>query len=696
MTDQSLKLASEFPPADYAAWRKLADAALNGAPFDKKLVTHLRDGFDVQPIYTADDLDGDIAQIHPTLIATNSQLAADARTSAGANATVAATGWDIRQLHAHPAPKTVNDAILEDLESGVTSILLRLDHAARFGRGPDAPDGDDAGLGGVMIYKLDDLNHTLNGVYTNLAPIALDAGAATIPCAALLAARMAREDDVSDATPAFNLDPIGTYVAEGFCPTDLATALKQAGSFARAIGTKFPHATAITVNSTPWYNAGATDSRELAIALATGLAYFRAMVDAGMEDAKAATSITFTTAIGTDFFAGIAKLRALRLMWRRILQASGIEGCAITLNAVSAEQIISKVDPWVNMLRTTVTSFAAGLGGADSVVCLPYDHAIGLPDGFSRRIARNTQLILQEESNVHRVIDPAGGAWFIENLTRDLAQNAWRKFQEIETAGGIITAIENGTLTDDIATSWHARADRLATRRDPLTGVSEFPNIDEAAVACDVPDISALRAAVQNRPGTPDTNIGTDFNDLVTAAAKGASIKQLFDALYGDLASAKRMAPLPRHRLSEAFEANRLRASAHTQETGKPPQIFLCNIGKVADHTARAMFARNFFGAGGIETLANNGFATGHDAANAFRQSGAKIAIICGSDTQYAEHAAEMAKALNAAGASKIYLAGHPGDNRAAFEAAGISEFIFVGSDVVALTTAVLDHLGVK
>lgn len=684
MTDQSLKLASEFPPADYAAWRKLAETALNGAPFDKKLVTHLRDGFDVQPIYTADDLDGATAQIHDGLVATSKQLPAGDDTGA--------TGWDIRQLHAHPAPKTVNDAILEDLENGVTSVLLRLDHAARFGNGPS---GDDAGLGGVMIYNLDDLNSALNGVYTNLAPIALDGGAAAIPFAALLAARMGHEDNAADAAPAFNLDPIGTLASEGYCPTNIEDALEQTASFAHSIAAKLPNATAVNVNSTCWFNAGATDSMELAIALATGLAYFRALVKAGMDGTRAAANITFTTAIGTDFFAGIAKLRALRLMWRRILQASGLENGPVTITAISADQIMTKVDPWVNMLRTTVTSFAAGLGGADSVVCLPYDHAIGLPDSFSRRIARNTQLILQEESNVHRVIDPAGGSWFIENLTRDLAQNAWQKFQEIEGNGGITNAVENGSLAREIADLWQKRENRLATRRDPLTGVSEFPNIEEAAVTCELPDIAALRATATSRPTPSLGAIGHGFADLVTTATKGANIAQLFAALYGD-ATPTRITPLAQHRLSESFEGNRRRASAHQQETGKAPQIFLCNIGRVAEHTARASFSRNFFGAGGIEAIANNGFATGHDAANAFGESGAKIAIICGSDTQYAEHAAEMAKALKAAGASRIFLAGHPGDNRAAFEAAGIDDFIFMGSDVIATTTATLDHLGVK
>ncbi len=684
MTDQSLKLASEFPPADYAAWRKLAEAALNGAPFDKKLVTHMRDGFDVQPIYTADDLDGDTAQIHDGLIATHQKLPTGDDTKE--------TGWDIRQLHAHPAPKAVNSAILEDLENGVTSVLLRLDHAARFG---NTASGDDAGLGGIMIYNLEDLKQVLAGVYTNLAPVALDGGAAALPFAALLAARITQDDDSKDAAPAFNLDPIGTLAREGYCPTNIEDALEQTASFAQTVSTNFPHATAVTVNSTCWYNAGATDSMELAIALATGLAYFRALVKGGMDGAKAAASITFTTAIGADFFAGIAKLRALRLMWRRVLQASGVENGPVCITAISADQIMTKVDPWVNMLRTTVTSFAAGLGGADSVVCLPYDHTIGLPDSFSRRIARNTQLILQEESNVHQVIDPAGGSWFIENLTRDLALNAWQKFQEIEGKGGIVSTVENGSLAREIADQWQKRESRVATRRDPLTGVSEFPNIDEAAVTCEAPDIAALRADATARQSAASDDIGHDFADLVKAAENGASIAQLFNALYHD-ATPTRITPLAQHRLSEAFEGNRRRASAHKQETGTAPQIFLCNIGRVAEHTARASFSRNFFGAGGIEAISNNGFAKGHDATNAFGDSGAKIAIICGSDTQYAEHAAEMAKALKAAGARRIYLAGHPGDNRAAFEAAGIDDFIFVGSDVVATTTAVLDHLGVK
>jgi methylmalonyl-CoA mutase len=687
MTDQSLKLASEFPPADYAAWRALAEAALKGAPFDKKLVTRAADGFDIQPIYSAQTIAPDLADLHGELIAGLKDADdADAR------------GWDIRQLHAHPDPKALNAAILDDLENGATSILLRLDQAARTGGDAGA---DDAGINGAMIYDLADLKTALAEVYLDLAPISLDGGSASLAVSALICAYL-EETQTRNAQIGFGHDPIGSLATEGTSPTDIPAALENAASFARWVAQNHPASTALNVNTTPYYNAGATDGTELAIALATGTTYLRALTEAGMNVAAAAGTIEFTVAIGTDFFAGIAKLRALRVMWQRILSASGAPEADITINAISAEHVLSKVDPWVNMLRTTVTSFAAGLGGANSVICLPYDHVIGLPDGFARRIARNTQLILQEESNVHRVLDPAGGSWFIESLTDQLAKTAWQRFQKFEREGGIASALENGSLATEIDAAWHSRANRLATRRDPLTGVSEFPNLDEKPVTCEAPDIGALRKAAQAKPETCHDEIGTEFADLVSAARKGATIKQLHSALYGRVAQvngstkAVQIAPLPAHRLAEAFEELRERADAHKPATGKFPQIFQANIGKVADHTARAMFARNFFGAGGIEAITNNGFGDAHVMADAFGQSGAKIAVICGSDTQYVEHAAAFAQALKAAGASRIYLAGHPGDNRAAFEKAGIDDFIHIGADLVQVCGTVLDHLGVK
>ncbi|RCK30800.1 methylmalonyl-CoA mutase family protein [Thalassospira lucentensis] len=675
MTDP-LKLASEFPSADYAAWRTLAEEALKGASFEKKLVTKTLDGFALQPLYTKGDQDADTRLIHDVLSA-----------SVEPRETVA--GWDIRQLHTHPDPIVTNAAILDDLENGATSILLKLDAAARKGR--EISSGE-VGVDGIAIHCLADLECALSDVYTNLATIALDGGAAAIPAAAMLAARMTDEDGASEAAPAFNIDPIGTLASTGTLPCSTDDALRQTANITAELIDLFPMGTAISVNGAPYYNAGATDGQELACLLASGVAYLRALTDTGMAVDQAAGAMAFNVAIGTDFFAGIAKLRALRLMWTRILAASGAEDASISINAVSAEMAMSKVDPWVNMLRTTVTSFAAGLGGADSVVCLPYDHLIGLPDGFTRRIARNTQLILQEESNVHRVIDPAGGAWFIENMTRDLAKAAWAKFQSLEASGGIVAALANGSLKKDIEAVWHTREERVANRRDPLTGVSEFPNISETKVTCDAPDLDAIQTNGKARQTKYTETVGATLSSLMEAARKGATIGHMYTDLYGTSAATTVPALTP-HRLSEPYETLRKRADGYKTKTGTFPQIFLANLGKVAQHTARAMFARNFFEAGGIEAITNTGFADAKSVAKAFTASGAKIAVICGSDPQYGDMAADVARTLKTAGASLVYLAGHPGDARAGYEAAGIDDFIYVGTDVPDICRTAMDHL---
>ena len=682
MSDQNLKLASEFPEVTYDTWRGLAEEALKGASFEKKLVTLSADGFKINPLYSLDDLSDTTASIHDAMVAS-------AAIKTGKVAEKA--GWDIRQWHAHPDPKVTNAAILEDLENGATSIHLVLDDSVRNGAGASAPN---AGETGVMLYTLADVGVTLNGVLPTLAPVSVEGGQAAIVAGALVAAHC--EQDAGAALIEFNYDPIGTLAASGTLPVSAEMALQQAAEFARDIAARFPKSTALNVNSSHWFNAGATDATELAIALATATTYLRALTDAGMEVATAAKSLTFTAAVGTDFFTGIAKLRALRLTWMRVLQACDASAVPVTINAISAEHVLSKVDPWVNMLRTTVTSFAAGVGGADSVISLPFDHLLGLPDSFSRRVARNTQLILEEESNVHRVLDPAGGSSYVENLTRELAEAAWKKFQAIEAEGGIVPKVLDGSLAAEIAQMWQTREKRLATRRDPLTGVSEFPNVDEAPVTPVVPDLARLREDAIKRQSQTAGTIGSSFTDLTAAAKAGANIQQLFAAVYGKGERAVQITPLPQHRLAEDFEALRERATAHQQAHGQLPQIFLANIGRVAEHTARATFARNFFEAGGIKAVTNNGFSETEELVAAFKNSGTCVAVICGSDRQYDELAISFAQALKAAGAARLYLAGNPGEKREALQNAGIDDFVFMGGNVMDVCTTTLEILGVK
>src|SRR5262245_58964781 len=348
--------------------------------------------------------------------------------------------------------------------------------------------------------------------------------------------------------------------------------------------------------------------------------------------------IFFRLAADADQFLTLAKFRALRKLWARVAEACGLEPQPIFIKAETAWRMMTRCDPHVNMLRTTIAAFSAGLGGADAISVLPFTQAIGLPDGFARRIARNTQLILLEESNLAKVGDPAAGSGGMEDLTQKLCGVAWGLFQEIEAAGGAAAALERGLIQDKVAAVRAEREKAVAHRKDALTGVSEFPNIHEGPAA--VLDVARV---------------------------------------------ASRLQPLlPQIRLAEPFELLRDVSDRILAATGSRPKVFLANLGTLAEFTARATFAKNFFEAGGIEAVGSDGIKSRDDTATGFRNSGAKLACLCSSDEVYAQEAADAAQALAAAGAKHLYLAGRPRDADA-LKSTGIGTFIFTGCDALAV-----------
>ncbi len=671
--DAETIFAAEFPPATREQWRVLVDKGLKGAPFEKRLVTRLYEGIAVQPLYTAEDWP---AAGDPSGLPGFAPF-----TRGGHAAGPGPDGWDILTEHDASDPRAANAAILTDLLRGATAIRLRLDR-------PDSP--------GIAIDRLDDLDRALADVYPEMVPLSLEAGVDAVSSAALLAALWRRRSVTPDkARGAFNADPIGTLAATGALPGSLEAALADMATLAAWTAGNFPHVTAVGVDSSPWHDAGATESQDLAAAMATGVAYLRALTDpggaAGLDIDTACRQIAFTLSVGCDQFLSIAKLRAARRLWGRIAEASGAseQARAMHLTARTARRIMARRDPWVNMLRTTVAGFAAGVGGADAVLVLPFDAALGESDDFARRIARNSQILLKEESSLARVADPAGGSWYVETLTEQLAQAAWAEFQDIERRGGIAAVLADGSLARAIAGSWAQREANIARRKDPLTGVSEFPNLLEQPVVRPSPvprghDGAAVAPAA----------VGSgSLDDLVEAATGGATRTGLTAALaWGTPA---RVEPLPRHRLHEPFEALRDAADRHKRTQGAWPSVFLANIGPVAQHTARATYAKNVFEAGGIQALGNNGFPDAESVAAAFRASGARIAVLCGSDALYEAHAGPFAQALKAAGVEHLFLAGNPGDRRADLTAAGIDEFVSVGCDVLSVLRATLARLGV-
>jgi len=502
------------------------------------------------------------------------------------------------------------------------------------------------------VSSTDDLDRLLDGVYLELAPIAFETGAGFVESAGWLAELWARRGvGGAEVSGSLGADPLGTLARDGSISGGLDAAMTSLGLLAASTVAETPNVRAAAIDVGCYAEAGATPAEQLAALLATGAAYLRAMEAAGVEVPLAASQIEARLVVDADFFSGIALCRAARRVWAALLAECGVpeDDRGLRLQVRTAARVMTERDPWVNLLRVASGTFAAALGGADGIMALPFDAELGLPDDLGRRLARNTHLLLQEESHVGRVLDPAGGSWYVETVTEELATAAWTLFAGIESDGGMARVLVNDSFAERLDLAWAVRRTAIASRKVAVTGVSEFPLLTEAPVRR------------EPRPAPPPAD----------------------------------EAGLPIRRDAQDFEHLRHAADAYRSTSGAWPQVFLANLGPIAVHTTRATWARNFFESGGIEALGSEGFVDASAAAAAFSSSGASIACLCSSDATYAELAGVTAKALKAAGASRVYLAGNPGDARAAYQSAGVDEFVHIGVDVVESLTRAQQIIGV-
>ncbi|QGZ95542.1 methylmalonyl-CoA mutase family protein [Terricaulis silvestris] len=609
-SDKTLQLGE---PADEADWRALVEQGLKGAAWSR-LVGKTADGIPLEPLYrepnmhTAEDVSG-------------MPGAAPFVRGAGAGA------WTIRQAFGHPDPARTNDEILADLQGGVGAIELVID-----------PHGKK----GVAIRDEADFDLVLAGVVLEAAPVSLDAGGQR--AAEWLAGK---HKGVAAPGTAYNVDPIGTLMRTGEMDR---YGLLEAALFAARIRATTPAATAIRVDARQVHEAGGTEAQEIATALSCGVEYLRSMTSEALtvqrlaiEDAGA--SIAFAMAVGPDVLIEAAKLRALRLCWARVLEASGASPAARAahIHAFTSRRMMTRYDAWTNILRVSTAAFAAAVGGADDITTYPLTDALGLPTPFSRRVARNTQHVLLEECRLGHVADPAGGSWFVEKLTRDLADNAWAIMQQIEARGGIVAALQAGLPQDMVATARTERQRAIATRRETITGVTDYPLLDAAMPATEP------RAFFSAKP-TPEPPPDLKF------------------------------APLAPIRWAAPFEALRGRA-----ETGSArPAVFFANLATLAEFAPRAQWSRNLLASGGVGSIGpEEAHATMETLIDALRLTKACVAIITGTDARYAEHAENAAQRLKAAGADWVLLAGKPGENEAKWRAAGVDQFVFAGQDAI-------------
>jgi methylmalonyl-CoA mutase len=589
----SLELAAEFPPASAEQWQELVRGVLakSGASADQ-LTTTTYDGIRIAPLYTAADQTGftGLPGVAP--------FVRGARPEGNIS-----TGWDVRTRHSGSDAAAINKAILTDLENGVTSLWLAV-----------APEALPAALDEVLL---------------DLAPVVLDGTEAAAD--AFLA--LTEQRGIPDSAVIGNLgfDPLGQAARTG-SPADMSVAAVTRHA------QRYPRLRTMVVDALPYHEAGGSDAQELGASIATALAYLRALTEAGLSVEVAARQLEFRYALTADQFAGIAKLRAARRLWARVGEVLGV-ATPQRQHAVSSSVMLTRRDPWVNMLRGTIACFAAAIGGADAITVAPFDAAVGADTGFSRRVARNTQSILLDESHVAGVIDPAGGSWYLESRTDELARRAWDVFTELERGGGIEAELASGAFAQRLARTWDERTANIATRTDPITGVSEFPNLTEKPLD---------RAPLPERP----------------------------------------TGGLPVHRYAEDYEELRDRSDAILAQTDARPTVFLATIGSIAAHTARSGFAGNLLQSGGIETPSAGATKTNDEIIAAYQTNGATIACICGTDRAYAEAAESLAAALKAAGATKVLLAGARNQ-----EYPSVDEFLYRGCDALAVLHGVWDVL---
>lgn len=621
MSEADTPLVSEFEQPSRDAWLALVEKVLKGADFEKRLVSRTADGLAIQPLYTRVDA---VQGATPT-----------PRTAYFPG------GWDVRQHHSEPDAKVANAAILEDLTNGATSLLLQIHAPGQAG----------------LSYGGEGLREALQGVFLDGCAIALDAGENTMDAAGSLI-ELWRAQGVNDNNRrgAFNCDPLGVLAKTGTLYYPAARSCDIAAKFASGCRT-MTNIAALLADGRPYHEAGASEAQELAAMLATLVAYLRACEAAGLRPRFAFSKIALALAADADLFPTMAKMRAARRLVARVAEACGATHAVDSLHlwAVTSQRMMARRDPWVNMLRTAIACAGAALGGADAITVLPYTWAMGKPDAFARRVARNTHLVLQDESSLGRVMDPAHGAWFVESLTEDLARQAWTLFQAIEAKGGMGAALEDGFVQAEVGRVAEERARSIANGRQELTGVSAFPMLGEDGVKVEPHPLAE------------------------PIVAGGTSV-----------------APLVARRLAEPFERLRGAADGYRARMGKPPGVFLACLGELAAHSVRATWARNFLAAGGIEAIASEPLLNSVEAGNAFAMSGANVACIASSDAIYAELGEAVAAVLKAAGAVEVLLAGRPRDQRAALEAAGVDLFIFAGTDAPAILSRLHGTLGIR
>lgn len=676
----------EFTPPTDEEWKAACEALLKGAPFEKKMFTKTYEGITFDPMYT---------RKHTEDILPKGVMPGMGDYLRGVDAAgYIGKPWGIAQACDETLPAENNELLRHEHDKGATIYHIVLDTASRTG--VDARQAETVGDTGTSVTTVEDMHVLLTGLDLAKFPLYVYAGANAVPLLALVAAaRRASGEDMAEVRGIVGADPIGALVADGKLPASLDAHYDSLAAAARWATVNAPHLRTVFVRSDVYSNGGANDVQEVASVLATATAYLRALCERGLTIDEAASQIAFAFSMGANFFLQIAKLRAVRPLWAQIVGAFGgsAEAQKMRIHARPALFFKTIYDPYVNMLRNTTEIFSGVVGGIDSFESAPFDEPIRKGDEFSRRIARNVQIMLQEEFGLLQPIDPAGGSWAVETLTRQMKEKIWAEFQRIEKEGGIIAALRAGSLQESVAAVLAARFKNADLRRDRIVGNNMYPNMTETLLETRAEDTAALKAQRTADIDAYLSDIDVKHRDealaslrqahsvdhAVEAALAGATIAELMTAVT-EGNGAETVTAIAPHRWSERFEHLRRRTEDYKAEKNDNVKIFLANMGPIPQHKARADFTTGFLQVGAFEVLGNDGFKTVEEAADAARASGADAVVICSTDATYPEIVPALAPKLHEVlPKARVFLAGAaPKDLLETYKEAGIDEYISV------------------
>ncbi|MEW5321987.1 methylmalonyl-CoA mutase family protein [Geobacillus thermoleovorans] len=675
MSDVAKMKEAAFPAPTVEEWEREAEKSLKGKPLER-LVSMTYENIAVKPLYTRRDLEvlGPLEQ-YPGF----GQYVRGARPEGYRGGP-----WKVSQEISAASPSEWNEAVKYDLQRGQTEIHLAL------GRLPFA------------VESVDVLAAMFDGVPLDRDSLRVDAGARSLPFLALLVAYLQEKGlSLSAVRGAIGMDPLGAWAEQGVLSCSLERLYDEMVEVTKWAKEQMPAVRTILVRGEPYHNGGANAVQELAFALATAVEYIRAGLDRGLTVDDIATRMQASFAVGADFFMEIAKLRAARRLLAQVIEAFGGGESArrIELHVRTSRFTKTVYDPYVNMLRAAAEAFAAVVGGADGVHVSPFDEAIGLPDEFSRRIARNTQLILLEEAHVANVIDPAGGSYYVETLTAKLAEEAWKLFQRVEEQGGMIKALEDGFVQSEVEAVAKRRLDRVKTRKEKIVGTNVYANLEETPIQ------KPTQAAAKELPPLDEKRVadirgalagGTWMEAAIGAARRRATAREIAAAL-ADGNSSIHIAPIRAWRLAEPFERLRKAAEEHAERTGSRLSVHLINIGPLVRHQARADFIAGLFAAGGVAAERSGGFASVEEALEWVQSTDGTHYIVCGADDDYPSFVPALAEVFKQAKpTAKLYVAGKPMEELAkTYADAGVDGAIHLGSNAYDVIVAFLTERGV-